>query len=178
MGPPLRAHPLTRPRPHWPSGRVAVAGLRGGPCCGVLRKFRPFHRAASMQWPLWGQCSAGPGCLSLPHGKNVRAVRPRHGGASLAAPGLDTPTPARCLDKSRHRVGVGRPAAAFSTCKNQGQCRWFLLRREADEKRWAAKQSGPAAPPYYSSRQKVKGCSGQSPPCKRAARALDFLPSL
>lgn len=134
LGPPLRAHPLTRPRPHWPSGRVAVAGLRGGPCCGVLRKFRPFRRAASMQWPLRGQCSVGPGCLSLPHGKNVRAVRPRHGGASLAAPGLDTPTPARCLDKSRHRVGVGRPAAAFSTCKNQGQCRWFLLRREADEK--------------------------------------------
>lgn len=105
LGPPLRAHPLTRPRPHWPSGRVAVAGLRGGPWCGVLRKFRPFHRAASMQWPLRGQCSVGPGCRSLPHKENVLAVRPRLGGASLAAAGLDTPTPGK--------PGAGRPAAGL-----------------------------------------------------------------
>lgn len=120
LGPPLRAHPLTRPRPHWPSGRVAVAGLRGGPCCGVLRKFRPFRRAASMQWPLRGQCSVGPGCLSLPNGENVRAVRPRHGGASLAAPGLDTPTPARCLNKSGTAWGWGglRPPSLLAKTKD------------------------------------------------------------
>ena len=53
LGPPLRAHPLTRPRPHWPSGRVAVAGLRGGPCCGVLRDECGNHGAIAQAkaWP-------------------------------------------------------------------------------------------------------------------------------
>lgn len=162
MGPPLRAHPLTRPRPHWPFGRVAVAGLRGGPCCGVLRKFRPFRRAASMQWPLWGQCSAGPGCLSLPNGKNVRAVRPRHGGASLAAPGLDTPTPARCLDKSRHRVGVGRPAAAFSTCKNQGRGAGFCC-AEKQTKKVGRETVRPGSPPLLQQPPKSKGLQRAKP---------------
>ena len=49
---------------------------------------RPFHRAATLQWPLRGQCSVGPGCHSLPHGENVRAVwgRPFRRAASMQWP--------------------------------------------------------------------------------------------
>lgn len=123
-----------------------------------------------------GPRTGGPGYHSLPIGENVLAVRPRIGGTSLAAAGLDTPTPGAWINQG---TGGGASCGRSSLlAKTKDSVAGFWLRREADEKGGPRNSPARQPPPCHSSRQKVKGCGGQGPPCKRAARALDFSPSL
>lgn len=145
-GPGRTGHPAAWPSPGFGVALVAACYANSDRSTGPRR----------CNGPLWGQCSAGPGCLSLPHGKNVRAVRPRHGGASLAAPGLDTPTPARCLNKSGTAWGWGGLRPPSLLAKTKDSVAGFCC-AEKQTKKVGRETVRPGSPPLLQQPPKSKG---------------------